>query len=249
MRRTAYGAGLCLACGFALHGCASNFNVGVGKAATTTYEKHLARAIAGNAESQNLLGFMHYFGDGVERDNNAALTWLARAAEQGHPVAIASLGRLAEEMGKEPEQANTDKPAKDAPRRTLEPGEETYASFCAGCHGLNGIAAHVDAPSFALGDRLDGIDLILRRSIVEGVGAMPGWGDMFSSEELDNLVNFIHTLPDQYRRGIDQKLRDQPVRYFLFNAMRNNDRAFKRDQNAPASVPYLRKSTNSLGDN
>ena len=33
-------------------------------------------------------------------------------------------------------------------------GSEVYLTFCAGCHGFDGIAAYPPAPSFALGERL-----------------------------------------------------------------------------------------------
>lgn len=259
LRQTACWVGICLAGGFALHGCASGSAIRDMKAATTTYEKHLARAVEGNADSQNLLGFMHYFGDGVERNIEAALIWFARAAEQGHPDAVVSLARALEQMGNESDptdasggtvgEAESGGATHAAPRRTMAPGEETYATFCAGCHGLNGIAAYGDSPSFALGDRMDSIDLILRRSIIEGIGAMPGWGDMFSTDELSNLVDFIRTLPEQYRQGVNLTVRDKPARYFLFNAMRDNDRALKRYPSATATVPEVRKSTNSSDDN
>ena len=238
-----------MVCVSALYGCALDFNPSERTSPKTTYEKHLVRAIDGNADSQNLLGFMHYFGDGVERNIEAALIWFARAAEQGHPDAVVSLARALEQMGNETSLSNPDPKAVDesesgrgaAVRQTLLPGEETYAMFCAGCHGLNGIAAYVESPSFALGDRMDAIDLVLRRSIVEGVGVMPGWGNTFSKDELSNLVDFIRSLPEQYRQGVSLTLRDRPARYFLFSVMDNNDQAFKRFQSAPAIVPEVRR--------
>ena len=88
---------------------------------------------------------------------------------------------------------------------------------------------------------MDNIDLILRRSIVQGIGAMPGWGDQLSGEELDNLVGFIRSLPERYRQGVDQSLRDKPTRYFLFSVMHDNDRAFQRLPSALVNVPDVRK--------
>ena len=48
-------------------------------------------ADAGNAEAQELLGFLHLYGEtlypGVERDPRAAMLWLDRAARQGRPNA------------------------------------------------------------------------------------------------------------------------------------------------------------------
>jgi hypothetical protein len=88
---------------------------------------------------------------------------------------------------------------------------------------------------------MDAIDLVLRRSIVEGVGAMPGWGNAISKDELSNLVDFIRSLPEQYRQGVSLTLRDRPARYFLFSVMDNNDQAFKRFQSAPAIVPEVRR--------
>ena len=50
-------------------------------------------AKAGNAEAQNRLGEMLEFGQGVERDKDAAYLWFQRAAEQGEVSAWHNLGR------------------------------------------------------------------------------------------------------------------------------------------------------------
>lgn len=61
------------------------------------YAQEFARlmplAKAGNAESQNRIGEMLEFGQGVERDKDAAYQWFQRAAEQGEVSAWHNLGR------------------------------------------------------------------------------------------------------------------------------------------------------------
>ena len=96
------------------------------------------------------------------------------------------------------------------------PDEGSYVKFCAGCHGLNGVAYYVNSPSFALGQRLDKSDEELARSITNGHGEMPRWGDLIKPETIRNLVDFIRELNRAFRRGIIEPLHDTPERYYLF---------------------------------
>ncbi|MBB1599514.1 hypothetical protein A9977_05625 [Variovorax sp. UMC13] len=41
----------------------------------------------GDADAMQCLGAAHAAGEGVERDENLALIWLAKAAAKGHPIA------------------------------------------------------------------------------------------------------------------------------------------------------------------
>lgn len=52
-------------------------------------------AILGNATAQYALGYMYYWGQGVEPDLEQALVWIQRAAENGSPEAVEALGQLA----------------------------------------------------------------------------------------------------------------------------------------------------------
>ena len=50
----------------------------------TTYEKFLPLAAQGDAEIQNFLGYMYFYGEGVMQDYKEAYTWFHRAAEQNN---------------------------------------------------------------------------------------------------------------------------------------------------------------------
>ena len=96
-------------------------------------------------------------------------------------------------------------------------------------HGLNGIAAYVNSPSFAMNDRLEKSDLELLRSVSSGIGEMPGWGGALSEMELLDAITFIRTLRPSFEAGIGQTLRRTPERYFLFGAMRHNNAAYRNN--------------------
>lgn len=210
-----------------LSGCGSNLRIGpvmlLGPA--TTFEKHRERALARDAESQNLLGFMLFFGEGVARNRVAARDWFEMAAAQGNAKARRNLAALDAVI------AHRHSPARTARAMGAavppEAGEETYVTFCAGCHGLNGIAAYVGSPSFALGERLDKGETILLHTLANGKGSMPGWY-MLPKEELINVLRFLLKLKQRYEAGIDQVLRTAPRKYFRFGVMSNNDAAFRR---------------------
>ncbi len=98
-------------------------------------------------------------------------------------------------------------------------GEVVFATFCAGCHGFNGISYYVNSPSFALGERMEKSDHDLVNSIRNGTGVMPGWGGMLSSEEIASAVSFIRTLEPSLEEGISLDLRSAPGHYYLFRPL------------------------------
>lgn len=51
-------------------------------------------AARGDAEAQNMVGFMYRWGQGVAQDFEAARHWYRLAAEQGYPTAQSNLGLL-----------------------------------------------------------------------------------------------------------------------------------------------------------
>lgn len=223
----------------------------------TTYEKFRARAQAGDAESQNLIGVMLFFGEGVPRNRFIAHWWFHEAADQGNARAqrnlaiMHSLGagvprddieaeryfRLAaEHEAGTAGRRRTVRPyasiadlVEHAARtaRDRRPGESTYAAFCAGCHGLNGISAYVGSPSFAIGERMDKSDAVLLQSLMKGIGDMPGWGDKLPRKDLVDILRFVRSFGPQYDTGILQVLRAAPELYFLFGPMKSNDMAYR----------------------
>ncbi len=100
--------------------------------------------------------------------------------------------------------------------REIEMGAETFARWCAGCHGVLGEGIPQVAPALARGDLLDGrraraigwtagTDALIRHTIVAGrpipsrpdlyAARMPAWGSEFGgalgAEQVNALVAFI----------------------------------------------------------
>lgn len=48
-------------------------------------------AASGNADAQYTLGYLYYYGQGVDKDEHQAMNWIQRAAAQGHEKAIKAL--------------------------------------------------------------------------------------------------------------------------------------------------------------
>ncbi|WP_432696539.1 tetratricopeptide repeat protein [Marinobacterium sp. YM272] len=63
------------------------------KAFKKEFDSLLPDAEAGNAGAQNRIGEMYEFGQGVERDPDAAFAWYQKAADQGNLTAWHNLGR------------------------------------------------------------------------------------------------------------------------------------------------------------
>jgi len=58
----------------------------------TTYERFLPLAVAGDPDIQNFLGFMYFYGEGVELNYDDAHYWFHQAAEEGDFKAQRNLG-------------------------------------------------------------------------------------------------------------------------------------------------------------
>ena len=246
-----------LACAFAPPSSRETGSRIYGPGWASTYEKYLPRAQAGEPEFQNLIGFMLFFGEGVPMDQRQAHFWFHSAADQGHALAqrnLAATHRLGtgqppdlEHAGYHARSGSSTGPGRLvgaspsarsgamlegvqdnlAAKPDIGRGEATYAAFCAGCHGLNGIAAYTGSPSFALGERMRKPDSALLRSIYQGKGVMPSWGDKFPEARLLNLLAFVRTLERQYENGIAEGIRGAPGRFFLFGPMEEDASAYR----------------------
>lgn len=194
----------------------------------TTFAKHVAIAEAGDAGSQNLLGYMLFFGEGAPRNWFAARAWFERAAANGSALATRNLAMLNQLQPPA-------RPSGGAPNFKLRdssppaPGERVYQTFCAGCHGLNGIAAYIDSPSFALGEGLEKGAAALLHSVRNGTKTMAAWGDRLAEPEIAAVVAFLPKLKERYDHGISQALRSVPDKFYLFGPMRTNAIAFDID--------------------
>jgi mono/diheme cytochrome c family protein len=184
----------------------------------STFQKHLARAESGNAESQNAVGYMLYHGEGAPMDRAQAQMWFQRAADRGNARArrnLALMAAMAPAQGPVPSS-----PARlSASGKDLSSGEHLYLTFCSGCHGVNGISAYEHSPSFAFGERLEKGDAQLMRSLREGMQEMPGWDGKLTRREQLEVLSFIRGLGERYETGIGQPLRATPDYYYLFGPM------------------------------
>ncbi len=215
----------------------------------STFSRFREHALAGDPESQNLVGFMLFFGEGAARDQAAARRWFTEAAASGHMSAqlnLAMLYFLGVGAPQDPVRANRyfamarANPAKppevasrlifstipelidqscDIGRESEGLGQETYLTYCAGCHGFNGVAAYAGSPSFGLGEHLDKSDAELMGSIVGGHGVMPTWGDKLPQDKLDAVLRYVRSLQLNFRGGILHALNTPPPRYYLFGPM------------------------------
>jgi mono/diheme cytochrome c family protein len=184
----------------------------------TTYGKFLARANAGDAESQNAVGYMLFYGEGVRMDRSRARLWFQRGAAQGNANAQRNLAILSAANAPESTLAPARIPPR-TPNQTPQAGQVLYEKYCAGCHGFNGISAYVHSPSFALGERLDKPDGELMRTLLLGKGEMPNWDDKFSRDQLQDVLRFVRTLQAQYALGIGQTLSSAPPVFYIFGPM------------------------------
>jgi len=210
--------------------------------AETTYARILVLAVAGDLQSQNLLGFMLAFGEETDVDLVEAHHWFHRAAEAGHPLAqqndlyihewldTDSTGVLTGESTGQIEEATlrqvlssgieeAGEPATLAGTGRIARSEKNYMTFCGGCHGFNGIAAYVESPSFALNERLEKSDQELFQNISRGIGGCPGWEDILPDQDLMDMIAFIRSFRRPFEMGIAHSPREAPSNYLLFGAM------------------------------
>jgi len=184
----------------------------------STFQKHLARAHSGDAESQNAVGYMFFHGEGIPMDRERAEVWFARAASQGNARAQRNLTLLAS-SGPGTQMRYQANIIKRSETEHFAPGEVLYLKFCSGCHGVNGIAAYENSPSFALSERLEKSDVVLLQSIEDGIKEMPGWGGKLPRAQLLEVLAFVRRLPLRYEAGIAEPLRETPDYYYLFGPM------------------------------
>jgi len=100
-----------------------------------TFLRQLAET--GEAEAQTLLGQLLLDGNGVEKDEPAALAWFTRAAAQHHLMAINMVGRCYDlGWGTAPDKARAAACYRVAAERGLDWGMYNYATLLALGHGI-----------------------------------------------------------------------------------------------------------------
>lgn len=95
-------------------------------------------------------------------------------------------------------------------------GAEVYLTFCAGCHGFDGLAVYPPAPSFALGERLNRGDHTLLQSLLQGQNAMPPWQDKLSEHMLHSAIAYLHTMNARRLAGLAPRTRPLPPTHYRF---------------------------------
>jgi mono/diheme cytochrome c family protein len=77
------------------------------------------------------------------------------------------------------------------------PGQATYDSKCASCHGKNGVpsamGAKMGAKDFGSADVQKQTDAQLTSAIKDGKGKMPKYAGKLSDDDIKNLVSYIRT--------------------------------------------------------
>lgn len=98
----------------------------------------------------------------------------------------------------------------------LKLGQHVFLTYCAGCHGFDGLAFFPSAPSFAMGDRLMKSDAELMKSILKGTNAMPSWEDKLSLEWLEEALRYVRHVANLSKNGRLGATTQLPDYYYIF---------------------------------
>ena len=74
---------------------------------------------------------------------------------------------------------------------TARTGPEVYEAFCQNCHGENGRGASRETNLYTNQRRLRTAEGELLTSILDGKGEMPGYSNILTYEEAQNVLNYI----------------------------------------------------------
>ncbi|MCB1876724.1 MAG: cytochrome c [Chromatiales bacterium] len=97
----------------------------------------------------------------------------------------------------------------------LERGRTVFLTYCAGCHGFDGLAFLPFAPSFAMGERMYKSDYELLRSIRRGRNGMPSWEGKLPDDWLTAALAYIRFMDRAGREGAPVA-NQVPAYFFLF---------------------------------
>lgn len=97
-------------------------------------------------------------------------------------------------------------------------GKHVFLTYCAGCHGFDGLAYFPAAPSFAMGERLAESDATLMRSILKGKDAMPSWESKLPLHWLEEALAYVRHVAKQSKSG---RIGDnqRPEYFFIFTPL------------------------------
>lgn len=213
----------------------------------TAFEDLFEAATGGDSEAQTVVGFMLFFGEGVPINRPMAERWFRSAADEGSTIARVNLAiMLHRGLGSDrqpglamalldsaraaplpglahvlaaADPAEANRRVCDSPPDRESRGEAVFETFCAGCHGPNGLALYPGAPSFALGDRMDKPRQELMASVLGGHDRMPSWYGALPTPWLEDALDFVPQLEEDFRGGLLHRLRDRPGVSFNFGPM------------------------------
>ena len=156
-------------------------------------------ALRGDAPSQVNMAILHELGIGTERDRQAALRYFRLARDNPELPADLPLPSLLGVVG-----------AACSPPDDTGGDSEVFGTFCAGCHGRLGLAAHPDAPSFALGERMEKRNEELLTTIHDGHGQMPEWSDKLPVPLMQAALRQARRLTTEFGHGTVHRVRPDP---------------------------------------
>lgn len=183
---------------------------GIAANAVAAHDLFHRAAAAGVTDARRNLGILHSIGAGALLDYAEARMWLNAASAGSDAGATTRAGF-------------NDIPAAIKTVIELEfrhdgNGKRTYLTFCAGCHGFNGMRFLPAAPSFAMGERMTKGDAELMQSILHGKGLMPSWEDKLPVSDLEDALGYLRELALRTAYGTDvSAFNAQPARYFIFS--------------------------------
>lgn len=236
----------------------------------TTLGSLLEAASAGDEESERLVGFRLFYGEGAPLDRRAALYWFEMAAAKGDPAAQVNMALLYELgiAGPRDRQAALlyFRMARDNPRRpgdlalpsllgivasacadpsNAEEEAQAFGTFCAGCHGRLGLAAHPAAPDFARGERLDRPDAYLLATIRDGHEEMPEWSDKLPPEVRAAALRYARRLAREFQYGTLHRVRPRAALDLRFGSAEDAAWEFEPD---PTGLPPEMSLTQACAD-
>jgi len=211
----------------------------------STFDRLVQLAKAGDARSQMAVGYMAATGRGTSTDYRLAHRWFENAAERGSAAARLNLSVLyylgagvrrdSVEAARQFGLARTNAFSANMPdigslpalvEASCHPpvvvedlGGEVFRTFCAGCHGMDGIAEYGSAPSFAFGERMEKETSELLTTVLTGHSSMPRWDDKLPSEWLESGLEFARLLERRYVPGLIRAYPETSPQHFRFGPM------------------------------
>ena len=164
------------------------------------------------ADARRNLGVLHTIGPpGVAVDIDEAMMWFTAA------------NRTSNQNVLETEDSQAVVPAAINTRINPEfkyggNGKHIYLTFCAGCHGFNGLRFFSYAPSFAMGERMTASTEELMQTILGGKGFMPSWEDKLSVSDLEDALGYLRELALRTGYGTDSSAYNpMPETFYIFS--------------------------------